>query len=60
RELFGKIRSSGKAAPCIVDETDSSGMKVIFREPQFAPAPGQHLVLYDGGGRVVAGGVIRP
>jgi len=34
-------------------------MVVEFEEAQFAPAPGQSLVLYDAEGRVVAGGVIR-
>ncbi|GAB1485919.1 hypothetical protein MASR2M79_09660 [Aminivibrio sp.] len=33
-------------------------MTVRFDEPQFAPAPGQRLVLYDGEDCVVAGGDI--
>jgi tRNA-uridine 2-sulfurtransferase len=38
-----------------------SGVRVTFDEPQWAPTPGQYLVLYDGdtclgGGVIVAAG----
>jgi tRNA-specific 2-thiouridylase len=38
---------------------DENVLEVFFHEPQFAPTPGQRLVLYDAGGRVAAGGVIE-
>lgn len=56
--LFGKIRSQGEPSPCRVTDTDSNGLSVTFDEPQFAPTPGQRLVLYDSLGRVAAGGII--
>ena len=56
--LAGKIRSYGPAAPCEVTEAIEGRLAVLFDEPQFAPAPGQRLVLYDEDGDVVAGGVI--
>jgi len=59
RGLFGKIRSSGAARPCVLTRAEAGWMDVEFEEPQFAPAPGQYLVLYDGQDRVVAGGTIR-
>jgi tRNA-specific 2-thiouridylase len=34
-------------------------MVVEFEQPQFAPCPGQRLVLYDEDENVVAGGVIQ-
>jgi len=56
--LFGKIRSLGEPAPCSVLFVGPSSRAVEFDAPQFAPAPGQHLVLYDEEGRVMAGGMI--
>ncbi len=35
-------------------------VKIIFDEPQFGVTPGQAAVLYDGGGRVLGGGIIEP
>lgn len=40
---------------CVADRPDT--LRVRFDEPQRAPAPGQALVLYDGG-TVVGGGVL--
>lgn len=57
--LFGKIRSYGDPRPCKVIEVTSDGMTVEFDEPQFAPCPGQRLVLYDENDNVAAGGVIE-
>jgi len=59
-QLYGKIRSHGEPLRCVLTEADTSSISVRFDEPQFAPAPGQRLVLYDGEGRVTAGGVIKP
>jgi tRNA-specific 2-thiouridylase len=58
QEIYGKIRSQGEPSSCVLTEVDGSNIGVRFDEPQFAPTPGQRLVLYDGEGRVVAGGVI--
>ena len=57
--LFGKTRSRGEPLPCDLLRMDENVLEVFFHEPQFAPTPGQRLVLYDAGGRVAAGGVIE-
>lgn len=57
--LYGKIRSVGEPEPCTVVAWDGERLSVRFDAPVFAPASGQHLVLYDGDS-VVAGGVIVP
>lgn len=56
--LFGRIRSQGEPSPCEVLFAGEVSLCVRFDEPQFAPTPGQRLVLYDCRGRVAAGGVI--
>jgi len=56
--LSGKIRSQGEPARCVLTEADEAHIAVRFDEPQFAPTPGQRLVLYDAESRVVAGGVM--
>lgn len=56
--LAGKLRSMGEPSPCVIATLGENRMSVEFDRPQFAPAPGQHLVLYDERGRLVAGGVI--
>jgi tRNA-specific 2-thiouridylase len=57
--LFGKIRSYGDPRPCRLMDLTPDGMTVEFDEAQFAPCPGQRLVLYDDQENVVAGGVIQ-
>jgi len=57
--LWGKVRSLGEPAPCTVLSLSDATLSVEFDEPQFAPAPGQRLVLYDAQGAIVAGGVIE-
>ncbi|NLK18677.1 MAG: tRNA 2-thiouridine(34) synthase MnmA [Synergistaceae bacterium] len=57
-DLFGKTRSRGEPAPLKITRLREGRMQVLFDEPQFAPAPGQRLVIYDGGGLVAGGGVI--
>ena len=57
--LFGKIRSYGDPRPCRLIELTSDGIATEFDEPQFAPCPGQRLVLYDESDNVVTGGVIQ-
>jgi tRNA-specific 2-thiouridylase len=56
--LLGKLRSLSDPAPCTVAAAEPGTLAVEFDVPQFAPTPGQHLVLYDAEGRVVAGGVM--
>ncbi len=57
RQLFGQIRSPGQACPCTVLQIGPQ-TTVKFNEPQFAPCPGQRLVLYNHCQTVVAGGII--
>ena len=57
--LYGKIRSQGDPSKCELIEADESTLTVRFDESQFAPTPGQRLVLYDDTDRIVAGGVIK-
>ena len=54
--FFGKIRSGGELSKCFLRAAGAKEMEAVFSEPQFAPAPGQRLVLYDEDGRVAAGG----
>ncbi len=58
RQCFGKIRSYGDPRPCKIVEAGKTDMTIDFDEPQFAPCPGQTLVLYNGNDNVVAGGTI--
>jgi tRNA-specific 2-thiouridylase len=58
-KLFGKIRSYGDPRPCRLVDLTPGGMAVEFEQAQFAPCPGQRLVLYDESDNVVAGGVIH-
>jgi len=57
--LRGKIRSHGEPAPCRVADASEAAAIVEFETPQFAPAAGQHLVLYDDDDHLVGGGTIR-
>jgi tRNA-specific 2-thiouridylase len=56
--LFGKIRSYGDPTVCRILKFEDGKLSMEFDTPQFAPTPGQRLVLYDETDRVVAGGVI--
>ena len=56
--LHGKIRSTGNTQLCRIKTADEENLLVEFLEPVFAPASGQHLVLYDDFERIVAGGTI--
>jgi tRNA-uridine 2-sulfurtransferase len=53
-----QIRYGHRAAPAAVELIADDRFKVTFDEPQFAAAPGQAVVLYDGD-RVLGGGWIR-
>ena len=56
--LFGKVRSYSAPQPCKVSRSTQTQFEVEFDEAQFAPCPGQKLVLYDKDDNVVAGGTI--
>ena len=57
-QFFGKIRSYGDSHLCKLIEVNEQAMTVEFDLPQFAPCPGQKLVLYNSESYVVAGGTI--
>ncbi len=59
-ELVGRIRSKSGLAPCRVVRYDAERerIEVLFDEPQFAPTPGQRLVVHSPEGRVAAGGIL--
>jgi len=52
-----KVRSMMKDEPAAISILDSDMVKVIYDEPQWAPAPGQSAVFYNGD-VVIGGGVI--
>jgi tRNA-specific 2-thiouridylase len=58
RQLSGKIRSYGEPGPCKVVDVGPADVTVEFDVPQFAPCPGQRLVLYNSDDNIVAGGTI--
>ncbi len=58
KQVYGKIRSYGDPQPCNIVDVNQTDMTVEFDKPQFAPSPGQRLVLYNRDGNVIAGGTI--
>ncbi len=56
--LCAKIRSGGDPRPCKIIALDQDQITVEFDQPQFAPSPGQKLVLYNSDDYIVAGGTI--
>ena len=58
RHVYGKIRSYGDPAPCRITDVGETAITVEFDEPQFAPCPGQKLVLYNDDDNIIAGGTI--
>ncbi len=56
-QLAAKTRYRMANAPCRVLALDSGRWRAEFDAPQWAPTPGQYLVLYDGE-RCLGGGVI--
>lgn len=57
-KLFGKIRSYGDPRPCKIIDITQSDITIEFDQAQFAPCPGQRLVLYNLDNNIVAGGMI--
>jgi tRNA-specific 2-thiouridylase len=57
-QFFGKIRSYVDSHPCKLIAVNEDAMTVEFDQPQFAPCPGQRLVLYNSKDYLVAGGTI--
>ena len=58
RLVFGKIRSYGDPRLCELIDVRETHVTVEFDEPQFAPCPGQWLVLYNKDDNIIAGGTI--
>lgn len=58
-QLWAKIRSGGEPRPCRIEELSGNLLRVEFAAELFAPTPGQHLVLYDSEGAVIAGGTME-
>jgi len=57
-QIFGKIRSYGDPRPCKLVDITETDIAVEFDQPQFAPSPGQKLVLYNSDDNIIAGGTI--
>ncbi len=58
-KLSGKLRSYGTPTqPCEILKCSNAAVTVKFNQKQFAPSPGQKLVLYNDNDEVVAGGTI--
>lgn len=57
-QFFGKIRSYVDSHPCKLIAVNEDAVTVEFDQPQFAPCPGQRLVLYNTKDYIVAGGTI--
>jgi tRNA-uridine 2-sulfurtransferase len=58
RRLAAKTRYRMPDAPCVIEQIGAARWRVAFDAPQWAPTPGQYLVLYDGD-RCLGGGVIE-
>ena len=58
RQFFGKIRSYGNPQLCKLIDVGEINITVEFDASQFAPCPGQRLVLYNSDDNIVAGGTI--
>ncbi|MGH8713106.1 MAG: tRNA 2-thiouridine(34) synthase MnmA [Casimicrobiaceae bacterium] len=58
RRLAAKTRYRMPEAACRIEPLDADRWRVRFDDPQWAPTPGQYLVLYDAG-VCLGGGVIE-
>jgi len=58
--ITARIRSMMRDEPASLYPEEGAGrVRVVFDEPQWAPAPGQSVVFYDGD-LVIGGGIIQP
>ena len=57
--LSAKIRSQSPLSPCTLSLRTDGHATATFDAPQFAPAPGQYLTLYDVDTLVAGGEIIR-
>ena len=57
-KVYGKIRSCGELRPCTITDSGEDVISIDFDQPQFAPCPGQRLVLYNANDDIIAGGTI--
>jgi tRNA-specific 2-thiouridylase len=58
KRVSGKLRSYGDPRPCKIVTAKTDELAVEFEKPQFAPCPGQRLVLYNADDCIIAGGTI--
>jgi tRNA-specific 2-thiouridylase len=58
KSVHGKIRSYGDPRPCEIIDVNETHVTVEFDEPEFAPCPGQSLVLYNNYDNIIAAGTI--
>jgi tRNA-specific 2-thiouridylase len=54
-----KVRSTMEAVPAVLSVTDERQVCVSFKTPQWAPAPGQSAVFYDGDAVLGGGEILR-
>jgi tRNA-specific 2-thiouridylase len=57
-QFLAKIRSYGEPQSCRLTDVSDGFMTAEFDESQFAPCPGQRLMLYNKDENVIAGGTI--
>ena len=57
-KVMAKVRSYGEGRPCAIVAVGAGGLTVRFDDGEFAPCPGQRLVIYDDRECVIAGGTI--
>jgi len=48
RVYESRLRHGQRPASCVLTRVDNTGAEIVFAEPQWAPAPGQYVVVYDG------------
>ncbi len=58
-QVFAKIRSYSDPKPCKLIKASAEKMTVEFATDQFAPTPGQKLVIYNADDNIIAGGTIE-
>ena len=57
-EVLTRLRHRQRAVPAQA-VLDGERLRITLEAPQFPSAPGQVAALYDAGGRVLAGGVVK-